>query len=186
MALVLNSSTVRVTGGWPDDRCGYTQGRVPQSEMCNGTRQTPEQYAFDKLRALMAWCNDSSFCPVSVKANCFTSREDAWRKNAMWLRVLAQHGTTCGKVSMHNQMMSKWQVSDITAVAYSPRAAEDAQEILNFIHSMRTSMGLPSQLRLVEFDPGMGACVADCCVSASTPSQEAELRKLVAQTPFKS
>jgi hypothetical protein len=170
-----------VDGGWADDRCNYLEGPVPSFENCNGTRQNPQQYAYDKLQALVASCSKPSYCPLANLGNCYTTMEDAWRKNTMWLRYLAQRGVRCGRISIHNQLMAKWQVSDITAVAHSQAEhAEGALGLFRFIKALRLSMGISTRLHLVQFEPGMGFCVAGCCDDASISPEQ--IRQLVART----
>jgi hypothetical protein len=95
VALIMNTRTVSVVGGCPEDRCGYSRGTPPEREKCHGTPQRPEEYAYDRLKLTAASCGQDDYCSIAKRAgNCFTSKEDAWRKNAIWLRYwrnMAQH-----------------------------------------------------------------------------------------------
>jgi hypothetical protein len=183
LALIMDASTVSVAGGWPEDRCGYSRGTPPEREKCHGTPQTPEEYAYDRLERAAASCGDAAYCSIAKKraSDCFTSKEDAWRKNAMWLRFLAQNDTRCGNVPLHNQLMAEWQVSDITAIGYSKAEhPEAAHDILRFIHARLRLRGVSTTVRLVQFKPDMGSCVAECCTDPRTSAEQ--IRKLVART----
>jgi len=109
--------------------------------------------------------------------NCYFSKESAWRKNAVWLRYLAQSTANCSKVARHNQMMAKWQVSDVIAIAYErAEHADIEQDAFEYITLLRRSMGVKSSLKLVQFSRnlGMGWCVVGCCGGAP-PEQVREL-----------
>jgi hypothetical protein len=77
--------------------------------------------------------------------------------------------------------MAKWQVSDITAIGYSqPQHPEAAQGLLEFIHAWRTLQGISTTVRLVQFEPDMGSCIAECCNHPRTSAEQ--IRELVART----
>jgi hypothetical protein len=129
---------------------------------------------------------NGTFCKIFANdaENCFTSTEDAWRKNAMLLRYLAaQNRSYCigVQIPLHNQMMATWQVSDITAVAYQSGSPAEvaARYLFNVIHALHVSMKITTKLRLVQFTEGMGFCTADCCSDPSISPEQT--RELVAQ-----
>ena len=174
VALIMNERTVTVDGGWPEDRCGYVTGPVPNTEKCRSPTLSPEQYAADRLQAVIASSNDtSSYCTVAQRAsNCFTSKEDAQYRNAVWLRhwsaFLKNDSRRNVRFPAHNQLMAKWRASDITAIGHSASASTEANDLLQFINSLQTSIGISTKVRVVQFKPEMGYCTADCCTDART------------------